>query len=234
MVSGRGKALLLLLVLLSCTAAGCGGDDKKATTTTKTITDPEPPPGAASPFTGIPQTGVTLGNPHAKVAIYEFADLQCPFCKEFTLGVFPQIVQKYVKTGKVKLVWRNLTFIGRDSVTAARAAAAAGAQNRLWNFVDVFYKHQGTENSGYVTDRFIADVAAEAGADPAKVKANLNAPFVEQQLGEAQRQAQQFGVNSTPSFLIQVGSRKPQKLDYRSFDLAQFSGPIERAVAAVR
>src|SRR3954452_20493060 len=114
-------------------------------------------------FTGVAQNGTTLGNPEAKVTIYEFADLQCPFCRQYTTGPFHQIVNKYVKPGKVKMVWRNLTFIGGDSVTAARAAVASGAQNRLWNFVDLFYKNQGTENTGYVTDKFITDLASSVG-----------------------------------------------------------------------
>jgi protein-disulfide isomerase len=182
-------------------------------------------------FTGIAQNGITLGNPQAKVTVYEFADLQCPFCQKYTTGPFPQIVNKYVKPGKVKMVWRNLTFIGGDSVTAARAAAAAGAQNRLWNFADLFYKNQGTENSGYVTDKFIEDIGNGAGVDTAKMKSDLSAPFVEQELGDAQNQAQQFGINSTPSFLIQIGNGKPQKLDYQNFNLDSFTKPIDDALA---
>jgi protein-disulfide isomerase len=181
-------------------------------------------------FAGIAQDGVTLGNPQAKVTIYEFADLQCPFCRDFTKGPFPQIVQKYVKPGKVKLVWRNLTFLGGDSVTGARAAIAAGAQNRLWNFVDLFYENQGAENSGYVTDKFIEDLAKEAGLDVNKLKADMSAPFVEEELGTAQNQANQFGINSTPSFLIQVGKGKPEKMSYENFEFKSFQVPIEKAL----
>jgi protein-disulfide isomerase len=179
---------------------------------------------------GIPQSGITLGNPKAKVTMYEFADLQCPFCKEYTNTLSAQLITKYVKTGKVKMVWRNLTFIGPDSVTAARAAAAAGKQNKLWNFADLFYKNQGTENTGYVTDKFIQSIATQAGIDTGKMTADEGAPFVEQQLGEAQTQAQQFGVNSTPSFLLQIGTGKIQKLTYQNFTMAEFSGPIDKAI----
>ena len=128
------------------------------------------------------------------------------------------------------MVFRNLTFIGPDSVTAARAAAAAGIQNKLWDFADLFYQNQGTENTGYVTDKFIQDIATNIGADPAKLKADQSSPVVEQQLGTAQDQAQQFGLNSTPSFLIQVGNGKPQKLNYNNFKVEQFTGPIDAAL----
>src|ERR1700759_253206 len=77
-------------------------------------------------FAGIPQSGTTLGDPKAKVTLTEFADLQCPFCQQFTVSQLPAVVRDYVRTGKAKLVFRNLTFTGPDSVKAAKFAAAAG------------------------------------------------------------------------------------------------------------
>src|SRR3954451_11318426 len=98
-------------------------------------------------FSGIPQQGIVLGSPTAPVTMTEFADLQCPVCREYTAAVLPSLVRKYVSTGKVKMVFRDLAFLGDDSIKAGRAAAAAGAQNRLWQFIDVFYGEQGDENS---------------------------------------------------------------------------------------
>ena len=219
---GSTLVVAIAIVAIAIAVSSSGGNDTKVTKSETTKTQ--------SIFTGIAQSNLTLGNPQAKVTMYEFADLQCPFCREYTTSVFPQIVQKYVKTGKVKMVWRNLTFIGPDSVTAARAALAAGQQNKLWDFADLFYQNQGTENTGYVTDKFIENIANGAGVDTAKMKADESAPTVEQALGEAQNQAQQFQINSTPSFLLQVGNGKPQKLNYQQFQLKDFSGPIDQAL----
>jgi protein-disulfide isomerase len=221
----------VVIIVIAIAVSSSGGNDTKVTPAEGKTT--------SSLFTGIAQNGITLGNQQAKVTVYEFADLQCPFCREYTVGqggndpnaVFPQLVDKYVKPGKVKMVWRNLTFIGPDSVTAARAAGAAGLQNKLWDFVDLFYKNQGTENTGYVTDKFLEDIGSQiSGFDVNKMKADESSPTVEQQLGEAQNLAQQFGINSTPSFLIQVGNGKPQKLNYKQFTLSDFSGPIDQAL----
>jgi len=212
----------VVIIVIAIAVSSSGGNDTKVTTNETAQTN--------DLFTGIAQSGLTLGNQQAKVTMYEFADLQCPFCRQYTLSVFPQLVQKYVKSGKVKMVWRNLTFIGPDSVTAARAALASGEQNKLWDFADLFYKNQGTENSGYVTDQFIENLAKNVGLDPNKLKADQSAPFVEQQLGEAQQQAQQFKISSTPSFLIQIGNGKPQRLNYNNFNLSEFSGPIDAAL----
>jgi protein-disulfide isomerase len=220
---GATLAVAIVIVVIAIAVSSSGGNDTKVTKKETTSTE--------SLFTGIAQNGITLGNPQAKVTIYEFADLQCPFCRQYTTTVFPQLVNKYVKPGKVKMVWRNLTFIGPDSVTAARAASAAGTQNKLWDFADLFYKNQGTENTGYVTDKFIEQIATNAAIDVNKLKADQSSPIVEQQLGEAQNLAQQYGINSTPSFLIQVGNGKLQKLNYSDFKLDQFTGPIDKALA---
>jgi protein-disulfide isomerase len=215
-------AVVILIIAIAVSSSGSGkGGNVTPTETHRT----------SNLFTGIAQTGITLGNPQAKVTLYEFADLQCPFCREYTSSVFPQLVSKYVKPGKVKMVWRNLTFIGPDSVTAARAASAAGNQNRLWDFIDLFYKNQGTENTGYVTDKFIQNIATGAEVNVPKMQADESAPLVEQQLGEAQQQAQQFGINTTPSFLLQIGNGKLQKLNFSQFALGDFSGPIDKALA---
>ena len=56
-----------------------------------------------------------------------------------------------MRTGKVRMEFRDLAFLGEDSRKAGRWAAAAARQDRLWNFIDVFYFNQGDENSGYVT-----------------------------------------------------------------------------------
>ena len=221
---GAGVAAIAAIVIVAILISSSGGgSDQKVDSTEENE--------SAQLFEGIAQSGDTLGNPDAKVTIYEFADLQCPFCKQYTDTVYPQLVEKYVKPGNVKMVWRNLTFLGPDSITGARAVVAAGAQNKLWNMQHLFYENQGTENTGYVTDKFIDNLAKGAGVDVDKLRQDMAAPFVEQQLGDAQQEAQRFGIDSTPSFMIQVGNGKPQPLEYEDFTLEQFSGPIDDALA---
>ena len=220
---GSVLAVAVVAVVVVILISGSGGSSKTA---------PSEQPGeqTAELFTGVAQSDVTLGNPDAPVTLYEFADLQCPFCKEFTITSFPQIVDKYVRPGDVKIVFRNLTFLGPDSVTAARAAAAAGAQNKLWDFVDLFYKNQGPENSGYVTDAFIEDLAGQIGLDVEKLQADMSAPLVEQQLGVAQQQAAEFRIDSTPSFLIQIGDARPKQLGNEGFEFEEMDRLLGEAV----
>jgi protein-disulfide isomerase len=178
-----------------------------AATTPGSTTAPEPAftvsGGAqtAKLFRGIPQKLNVLGNPNAPVTMIEFADLQCPFCREFALEALPTIVREYVRPGKVKFVFAGIAFIGPDSATALRATYAAGLQNRLWNFLDLLYRNQGAENSGWVTDALLrATAKAIPGLDAGTMMAARQTMEVENALLATQQQASSARVNSTPTF----------------------------------
>jgi len=182
-------------------------------------------------FNGIPQQGVVLGNPRATVTMTEFADLQCPFCREYTAAVLPTIVRKYVRTGKVKLEFRDLAFLGDDSVTAGRAAAAAGAQNKLWQFIDVFYGRQEEENSGYVTDDFIRGVASEVpGLDAARLMRDRARPFTAQAIAQARAQGHARSVKVTPTFFLQRGNGPQKRLEVGGYTPGAFTPAIDSAL----
>jgi protein-disulfide isomerase len=203
-----GALVAAAVIVVVAIAISSGGSSKGGSSSGDAIGAKQ----AAQLLNGIPQQGVTLGNPKAPVTLTEFADLQCPFCRDYTVNTFPSIVTKYVKTGKVKMVFQNYAFIGPDSLTAARAAEAAGKQNKLWNFIDVFYNNQGQENTNYVTDKFLTKIATGAGVDPKKMLADRQDPKVDQAIALAQQAAQQAGVNSTPTFLLKKGAGPAQKL----------------------
>jgi protein-disulfide isomerase len=222
-----GGALAAAVVIVVVAVVISSGGSSKKTNATGGV---EGASQATQLLKGIQQNGITLGDPKAPVTLTEFADLQCPFCRDYTLKTFPTIVAKYVRSGKVKMVFRNYAFISEDSLTAARAAEAAGKQNKLWNFIDVFYNNQGAERSGYVTDPFVSKIATAAGVDAKKMLADRSAPDVDQQIAEAQQQAQTAGVNSTPTFLIQKGSAAPKKVSQSAFDPGQFSQAIDAAL----
>ena len=158
---------------------------------------------SASLFAGIPQHGTVLGNPNAPVRLVEFADLQCPYCDEYSVRALPALVREYVRTGKVSMQFENLSFIGPGSVAAGRVAAATAEQDRLWNFIDLMYLNQGEENSGYVTRSYLRRLLdAVPGLNvPAALNAS-GAPSATAALTQANNAATDDGVNSTPSFLI--------------------------------
>jgi protein-disulfide isomerase len=185
---GLLAVLAVLAVVVAVVIAGPAKDDSQKGGS---------PTAVVSALKGIPQSGVTLGSPDAPVTMVEFADLQCPFCAEYSRDVLPTLIDHYVRTGKVQLQLRLLRFLGPDSDRLARVAVAASAQDRMWQFVELAYQRQGRENSGYATDAFINSLAADAGLD--KTDAGAAA---ERQVREAEQAARTLGVESTPSFLI--------------------------------
>jgi len=151
---------------------------------------------------GIPQQGNALGKKNAPVTMIEYADYQCPFCRDYALNTMPVLINDYVRTGKLRMEFQPLQFIGPDSETAARAGTAAGQQNLEWNFTHLFYFNQGTERTGYVTDAFINKLYAGAGVNASKANAYRTTPAAAVPLAEAAAGAQKYGIDSTPSFVV--------------------------------
>lgn len=201
----------VVVVLISSGGSGNGGSDSATGGTApaevrgKTET--------SQMLEGIPQDGNALGKKSAKVTLIEFADFQCPFCRDFALNTLPVIINDYVRPGKVRMELRTLTFIGPDSETAARAGAAAGEQDLEWNFTNLFYFNQGQENSGYVTDEFIDGLYAAAGVDEEKANAYRKTDAAAVPYQSADAEAQKYGIQSTPSFLVGPTGGPYTKLD---------------------
>jgi thioredoxin family protein len=163
-------------------------------------------PGAAdvaAEFKGIPQKGYTLGSPSAPLTLTEYIDLQCPICREFETQVFPDIVQKYIRNGKVKVVMKPWAFIGPDSVRGQKVAIAAAKQNKIYNFASLLYDNQGTENTGWLTDQMLYNIAA--GIPGLKIDplfAERNSAAVKAVAAQVAADAQKQKVGGTPTLFI--------------------------------
>jgi protein-disulfide isomerase len=117
--------------------------------------------GSQGALAGIPQDGTRLGRDGAPVTIQLYEDFQCPACGQFARETVPEVVERHVEPEDAKLISETLVFIGPDSVPAARAAFAAGQQDRYWQYAALLFENQGAENSGYVTDEFLTYLARQ-------------------------------------------------------------------------
>jgi protein-disulfide isomerase len=178
-------------------------------------------------FAGIPQRGIAIGNPRAPVRLVEFADLQCPYCDEYTLQALPTLVKDYVRTGEVQMQFENLSFIGPGSVAAGRVAAAASEQNKLWNFVDLMYLNQGEENSGYVTPTYLEHLLEAVPAlNVRQALDSSRAPAASAALSSANQVATRSGISATPSFLIGRAGGPLRQFQPSSLSPAPFQAEI--------
>jgi protein-disulfide isomerase len=213
-----GVAVVAVVLAVSAVLIGKSGDKTPKASAGET----------ASLFGGISQQGMALGNPKAPVTLEEFADLQCPFCREYAVGALPQIVKQYVRTGKVRLVYRPLAILGPDSVTAARVANAAASQNKMWDFVDRFYQQQREENTGYVTSSFLRDIGSQVkGLDVNRALSQAQGQGTLQTLAASTSRAKSFGVSSTPSFAIGKTGGKLHMIEVTSLGSSFFSSAIQ-------
>jgi protein-disulfide isomerase len=202
MLGGIVIVAVIAVVAVVLLTGNHSGDD--ATKTAAKAGEQVPNQGAiAEQLGGIPQDGITLGKPDAPITIVEYGDLQCPICAEFSRSVLPGVINDYVRTGKARIQFRNLTFIGPDSERMARFAAAAGAQDKLWNVVELIYANQGQENSGYADDAFLRHIGSGVrGLDVPKALAGRDGSAVGDALAQADQMAQTAGVTGTPTVLV--------------------------------
>ncbi|MCC6755377.1 MAG: thioredoxin domain-containing protein [Solirubrobacterales bacterium] len=157
-------------------------------------------------LSGLAQKGNMLGDEGAPVTLVEFGDLQCPICRQYAEEILPAVIDGPVKDGTANFEFENWAILGPDSTLAAKAALAAGEQDRMWNFLEAFYANQGIENSGYVTDDFLTEIAEKAGIpDIDKWNQDREKPDLDKQLVQIDGKASDLGLTGTPSFAIREG-----------------------------
>jgi protein-disulfide isomerase len=209
-------ALAVVLILIVVNSSGSGGDPKNIG-------------GMAEVdrlLAGIPQQQMVLGEAKAPVKLIEFGDLQCPVCAGFAKEILPPIIENQVKNGEAKIEFRNLTIIGDESIPAGAAALAAGEQGRGWNYLELFYRNQGEENSGYVSDEFMRAVAKAAGVKNL-AKWNQNRQESTGEVEKTTEEAKKLGYEATPSFAVEGPGAKGLKL----LGTPESTGAIEEAIA---
>jgi len=158
---------------------------------------------AAPPPTpsGISVSASAMGQSNAPVTIEEWADLQCPACRQFAIGTEPQLRTAYIATGKVRFVFHHLAFIGQESIWAGEAVECAGEQNRFWDLHDRLYAVQGGENSGTFSKANLEKIAGDIGLGVG-FNACLESDRYLQRVTDDTKAGQAKGVNATPTLFV--------------------------------
>jgi protein-disulfide isomerase len=232
--AGAAIAVVAVVVVLIVVLAGGGSSTPTGVPTVGSIATGLPgSPEVDRYFKGIPQKGMTLGSPFAKVTMIEYIDLQCPFCQQFDTQVFPDIVSKYVRTGKVKVEARVVDFIGSDSSRGRKAMIAAGNQNKAFNFAEILYFNQGTENTGWLNEDMIASAAASIpGLNVPKLLADRSSSAVAKTASDFDADMLADKVNQTPTILVGGAGAKPKVVNMpSSTDAAALVAAIDAALA---
>lgn len=196
-----GVAVVAVVVaIVISSGGGSKGGVRTGTEASAVVSD------VASTLAGAEQSGARIGQASAPVTMDYYGDLQCPVCQEFTEGALGQIISTYVVPGKLKINYRAFETATQDPdvfATQQIAALAAGRQNRLWQFIELFYRQQGAEGSGYVTAGFINGIAQQVpDLNIAKWNAARKDPALANQVKADETAAGIAGATGTPTLVV--------------------------------
>jgi len=143
-----------------------------------------------------------LGSKDAPITMVEFGDYQCFYCNKFYHTTEPDIMKNYVNTGKVKLIFKDLTIIGQDSINAAHAAHCAQEKGKFWEYHDVLYNNWSGENTGWASSKNLLDFAKQVGITDSDFNSCMSVARYTSIIKSSVTDAQTLGLTGTPDFFI--------------------------------
>jgi protein-disulfide isomerase len=217
-------ALLLVAACSRGDAAGSAGKSAAAVASAASTAAPAAI-GAADSINARADRGRILGDSNAKVWLVMASDFQCPFCKQWHDASFPNIVQKYVKSGRVRMAYLNMPLsMHQFALPAAEAAMCASVQDKFWPMHDSLFATQKIwevlQSPASFFDTLANHNHVDMGPWRTCVSQHLTRPLIEADYDRAR----QTGVTSTPTFI--VGATKLASAD------ADVAGALDAALAA--
>ncbi len=149
---------------------------------------------------------MSLGNPTAKVTVIEYASVACPHCAAFNNDVFPAFKTKYIDSGRIHYVFREM-LVGGDQEAAMAAAgflmARCAGKDKYFSVVDaIFHGQQAMVQSGDVRDGLMR-IAESAGMSDAQFDACISDDTQLKKLNDrVQNYVQNDHITGTPTFVI--------------------------------
>jgi protein-disulfide isomerase len=166
-----------------------------------------------------------LGNSNAPITILEWGDYQCTFCYKFHQSTLDVINEEFVKTGKVKLIFKDFPLNGPDSFLAAQAAYCAQDQERYWQFHNELYKNWAGERTGWITRNSLEKFANTINLNLDEFNKCLDEKKYEQKVTTLHEFGKEIGIDATPSFLvfndekiIKIRGNQPIEVFLKTFD----------------
>ena len=172
-----------------------------------------------------------LGDPNAPITLVEFGDYQCFFCNKFFHSTEQKLLENYVDTGKVKMIFKDFTIIGPDSKTAAHAAHCADDQDLFWEYHDMLYNNWNGENNGWASSENLLRMAQDVGLDIDKFTDCMLNEIHTQIISASNADARTLGLTGTPGFFVISPNNQVTKIPgAQPFDVFQkiFDSELEK------
>ncbi|OZF49325.1 DsbA family protein [Rhodococcus sp. 14-1411-2a] len=204
-----GIAVLVAAVLVGVLVVGMDdGDEPEATSGASTSAEPGM---GATPATGplgdlsrrAVDDPMALGAVDAPVVMIAFSDFRCPFCAQFSRETEPQLIDRYVDEGTLRIEWRDLPIFGEQSFDAARAGRAAAAQGKFWEFTHAVYADAPETGHADLTIDALEAYAQQAGVpDMERFTADATGTSFDSAITTDSDEAQSLGIPATPAFSV--------------------------------
>ena len=143
-----------------------------------------------------------LGDSNAPLTLVEFGDYQCTFCKKFFHETEESIVTNYVKTGKVKMLFKDFIVVDEDSVNAANAAHCANDQKMFWQYHSTLYNNWDGEGTGWASSEQLHQFAVTLGLDMNEFSECISQSKWKDLVLSSHADGRTLGVDATPTFFI--------------------------------
>jgi len=143
-----------------------------------------------------------LGDSNAEITILEWGDYQCTFCYKFHQNTLDIINDDFIKTGKVKLVFKDFTLNGPDSILAAEASYCAEDQGKYWQYHNELYKNWGGEKTGWITRDSLDRFAVTVKLNLVEFNTCLDVHKYQNRVITHYEFGKEIGIDATPSFLV--------------------------------
>ena len=143
-----------------------------------------------------------LGNPNAPITILEWGDYQCTYCYKFHQNSLNVIYEDYIKTGKVKLVFKDFPLNGEDSILGAQATHCANDQNKFWEFHNELYNNWKGERTGWITRESLSEFAKNIELDVEQFDNCIESQRYLDKVSNIHEFGKEIGIDATPSFLV--------------------------------
>jgi len=143
-----------------------------------------------------------LGNVNAPLTMIEFGDYQCTYCKKFFSETEGSIIENYVKTGKVKILFKDFIVVGGDSANAANAVHCANDQKMFWLYHSILYNNWDGEDTGWASFERLHEFANTLELDMDEFSKCMSESKWEELINSSQTDGRIIGVTATPTFFI--------------------------------
>lgn len=162
----------------------------------------------------IKDTDHILGNPNAKVSVIEYSDFQCPFCGRMFSETLPKLKENFVKTGKVKFIYRHfpLSSIHQYAQKAAEASECASEQGKFWEYHDMIFERQNSLSADNLK-AWAKGLGLDSNRFDSCLDSDKYAAIIEADLNEGSA----LGVNGTPATFVN-GKLISGALPYEEFE----------------